>query len=809
MFRRAALVLALFFLPLIGFAQTQQPSYQIQNGVRTTDVYNVLFNGLQGDCSTKDNTALASLLTKVSAVTPANARAKIYFPVPPGGCYAFGASVAIPSNLDLDPAGGVVLKQTSVASPTGNGAFFTMTSVSNIRIGQFILDQQNSIHTSISQAINITGSNDITLDHIKIVNPSGSIVAATSYNLHILFPDVQNGLFHGVLFNGGVHDSEVLNGNFQSNVGFGIILAGVNYRNLLQGNHTIANGIELIGVTFGSYQNVITGNHAEGTGDNCISITGHENTVSNNEAIGCAGNGIHIYGDRNTVVGNYAKNNSQSFGTNAAWRAGIAIEQGFGGMGQNNIVTGNVTDDDQVSPTQQYGVWLAAGTYTTWLTGTPYASGVYRFSGLNLYVSTNAATSGASAPTCTSGTCSDGAVTWSFVSTFAAGDTLNDHNIIIGNNNVHSAIQSFLDASGGTANEIIGGYNGIPLPSALQAASIGNAGSVSTITPVVKGSYVNGTSLTLTVANSPTNSRATATPVFTILGFGSLATAGSGCSVNDVLTVTGGTFAASGDAIKVLTVDGGGAVLTFTGFRFDNYTVLPPTGNTAVTGGTCSVQPTLTGTVWQVNAVTVTAGGGGYTVAPTVTPSSGTATFTVALSSTFTITGGAGTILMDSTGINLSGPVTQTGGATSITGSATNDSAGAGLVGQIITSSVPVGSASSLTSAAAGANITSISLTAGDWDVDAVVGFHPAASTSVTVSSAGITTTSATIPLLSTGASDIRAQAAQVPAVDYSLVVPPTRISLSATTTVFMTASSTFSVSTNAGYGFIRARRVR
>jgi hypothetical protein len=51
-----------------------------------------------------------------------------------------------------------------------------------------------------------------------------------------------------------------------------------------------------------------------------------------------------------------------------------------------------------------------------------------------------------------------------------------------------------------------------------------------------------------------------------------------------------------------------------------------------------------------------------------------------------------------------------------IPGTATNDDAAAGKLGEIISSNIVVGSAVSLTTNTP-ANITSLSLTAGDWDV--------------------------------------------------------------------------------------------
>jgi predicted nucleic acid-binding protein len=66
----------------------------------------------------------------------------------------------------------------------------------------------------------------------------------------------------------------------------------------------------------------------------------------------------------------------------------------------------------------------------------------------------------------------------------------------------------------------------------------------------------------------------------------------------------------------------------------------------------------------------------------------------------------------------------------------TNDSAAAGKVGEFITSNIVVGSAVALTTGTA-ANVTSVSLTAGDWDVCGEVDLSTAATTNVTgVSSA-------------------------------------------------------------------------
>jgi hypothetical protein len=77
-------------------------------------------------------------------------------------------------------------------------------------------------------------------------------------------------------------------------------------------------------------------------------------------------------------------------------------------------------------------------------------------------------------------------------------------------------------------------------------------------------------------------------PDNTLIGV-TLSSGGSGCSANDVLTASGGTFDQQ-TVLKVLTVDGSGVVLTFAVDRGGLYSVSPASTNT-VTGGTCSVAP--------------------------------------------------------------------------------------------------------------------------------------------------------------------------------------------------------------------------
>lgn len=169
--------------------------------------------------------------------------------------------------------------------------------------------------------------------------------------------------------------------------------------------------------------------------------------------------------------------------------------------------------------------------------------------------------------------------------------------------------------------------------------------------------------------------------------------------------------------------------------------------------------------------------------------------------------GGADTLSFYSGGIgsSLMAKMTPASGV-QITGTTTNDNAAAGYVGEYVSATAAVGSVSLTTSTPT--NITSISLTAGDWDVSGDVAYSAAGTTSVTLFAQGISATSATLGALGTYTQ--RAFAAQVPGTNGNILsTSMIRISLAATTTIYLVAQSTFTVSTMTAGGIIRARRVR
>lgn len=152
--------------------------------------------------------------------------------------------------------------------------------------------------------------------------------------------------------------------------------------------------------------------------------------------------------------------------------------------------------------------------------------------------------------------------------------------------------------------------------------------------------------------------------------------------------------------------------------------------------------------------------------------------------------------------LTFSGAITPSSTA-GIVGTATNDNANAGSVGEYLSNTTTGTSVTTLTAF----NATSVSLTAGDWDVTGVIKWNPAGSTVIAQTAAGISTTSATFGATGTVAST--PVVSNSPGGSYVLVAPVARISLASTTTVYIVGSANFGTSTMTADGFIRARRVR
>lgn len=339
----------------------------------------------------------------------------------------------------------------------------------------------------------------------------------------------------------------------------------------------------------------------------------------------------------------------------------------------------------------------------------------------------------------------------------------------------------------------------------------GNAGSWS-IT-LGTGGASNGTTSTSTGGNGGSWTIILGTGGATTTG--TTVTAGNGGSVTYTFG-TGGAASNTGNTTQIAgnggsgtwTFGNGGACASATTTNRTRGSGGSGTWNAGVRGGGTAAGSGSSGTnggfVWNVNGTNaaVTAGGMRWYSGGTLTMQIDASGFGVFGTSAGQQTGDVGTA-MALFGFLVS-PVYNSSGVICTT---TNNNAAAGYLGEYIESVINSGLAVSLTTNTA-ANITSISLTAGDWDVTGGIGFAQSGTTA-SLYQAGSSTTSATLPV--TGeASWVQYPFAVVVTGDkFMSPIPTVRYSLSGTTTIYLVASATFSAGTVSAFGTIRARRIR
>lgn len=142
---------------------------------------------------------------------------------------------------------------------------------------------------------------------------------------------------------------------------------------------------------------------------------------------------------------------------------------------------------------------------------------------------------------------------------------------------------------------------------------------------------------------------------------------------------------------------------------------------------------------------------------------------------------------------------------TNVVGTTTNDDATAGNIGEYISSTVLVGAAVAVADST-NVDVTSISLTAGDWDVwGTIANVIPGTGTA---EAGWVSTSSATFPTAPNGGAEFSQQAA----INNFLSMHPVgvkRLSLAVTTTVYLTTRIVYSSGSSTAFGIIAARRVR
>lgn len=402
---------------------------------------------LDGSCTSDQSDALQASVRLASRESSAKNPAVVQIRPAIAQCYLLLRPVELESYVEIVGAPGVVFRSEHTA--------FIVRGKTGVAIRSITIDDMANPRT-FSPVLLIENSSEIMLERLVILNAPGQIEIRDSEHVSIDHTVVHDSLRHGISLS-NTNFSSIVGCEFEGGVGFGVYLRKRSHDNIIRGNKTAGNGLELVGATHDTFHNQIIENRAEHTGDNCFSVSGSDNVVSRNIARGCDGNGIGIYGDRNVVADNVIRNNAQKPKRQSGWKAGIAIVPAFGGSGQFNKVTRNLIEDDQSDPTQHIGIWLAPTYYAEWAPNRFSKAGSYAVWGSHLYIAEQGGTSGGILPACNINMCHDGSITWKLVRPLDGGSAKADFNEIFSNAVGIGSTIKVLDDSNASHNQITQG----------------------------------------------------------------------------------------------------------------------------------------------------------------------------------------------------------------------------------------------------------------------------------------------------------------------------------------------------------------
>jgi len=146
-----------------------------------------------------------------------------------------------------------------------------------------------------------------------------------------------------------------------------------------------------------------------------------------------------------------------------------------------------------------------------------------------------------------------------------------------------------------------------------------------------------------------------------------------------------------------------------------------------------------------------------------------------------------------------------------IVGTAAANNAAAGSVGEYVESNISNASPVAAGATGVAKTLTSISLTAGDWDVSGVIEWIPLATTVLSSYAGSISLVTNTVDITNGRWSIMTLQTGITGAgnTDASNVVIPCRFSLASTTTIYLVGRAAYTTAGLNMYGILRARRVR
>lgn len=297
---------------------------------------------------------------------------------------------------------------------------FRGENLSNVSIKGLILDGGlDGTHVQGNCIVLVNCSNcEIEYNYIKN-SPRESILirdGSTKNKVRFNKFELQGGGSGQIYFLTNCTYNEASFNHFFDSAGGCVWLSGAVLHTKIIGNTCDQSTYELIGVRWDCGHGEIVGNTARYCGDNGISVTGYGWTVVGNTALYNDFAGIGIYGSNNTVVGNSCIDNGKAGGS---VHGGLLLAAQFGGVASDNTISGNQIQRIVGASTEQYyGLRISSTSYTAWATGVVVAVDAYRTSSNRLYVAVTSGTTGATAPSHSSGDVSDGGVTWRYCGSF-------------------------------------------------------------------------------------------------------------------------------------------------------------------------------------------------------------------------------------------------------------------------------------------------------------------------------------------------------------------------------------------------------
>jgi hypothetical protein len=200
--------------------------------------------------------------------------------------------------------------------------------------------------------------------------------------------------------------------------------------------------------------------------------------------------------------------------------------------------------------------------------------------------------------------------TGSVVNRFQLTGAITGNGVTLGVNGSDTNISQVFQSKGTGAIDLAAGSSGV---------NISNGGTVTAITRTAGGSgYTTAITATLSAPTTAGGVQATANAYAGSIT-AAVTSGGTGYTLNDVITVVGGT-GIQAQAYTVSAVSGG-VITAVTVQSFGQYTALP-TNPVSVTGGTGS-GATFTLSNWSMTSIAVNNAGSGYVEQPTVTFSGG------------------------------------------------------------------------------------------------------------------------------------------------------------------------------------------